>query len=568
MIALSESEEFRITMTHLKLMELRLNDKMDRALKNQDHMQASTDTLTRITSHLDSDFESILSGRRASVVAGKHDAVVMSEALGGGKAVRIASSESMAARSSGEGGGGERSGDELERAFTAVLRSIEAKLDKIGHTVVGSAGVGQQPGNGEVNTTLQKKDFHPWQSRVRRMSIDPLFQVTMDDLRRTETMEHATIDNSTESIEHTKIDSSTESIEHVKIDSRVFLPLPHGGASKPLPPALLEEKEEECQKEKASDESEGVGDAETFVLGSVNMKSPLMARRKKRRDQTGRGKQDESDRGNRWTRKESQERDDKGPSLTQIPEAGEEKLKSLSRRLLHSPRSNDVEIEKHGEAEMGAGGGEGGIGRGGSHEGNGEMFEEKPTESRQLKQAADWKGEATARTRKTGIKSPEGVDSEKSVLLPQPATKQGSDLVLVGGLELQEARSQQAAPSSGIKYTPSNLPALFREGDVTAAELRRRLLSMPAGQQPWNTSPPRPSSMAASLPLRHSGVSMKSSPLTPTTSASPYPSPAQPPNRHSVASSTSKSNRSRWTSPGLTGIGTPASSPTRNISRW
>ena len=296
------------------------------------------------------------------------------------------------------------------------------------------------------------------------MSVDPLFQMTVDDL------------------------SQTASIENAKIHRGVFQPRPE-----PLP-ASSDEKEEECHTEKASVDSEGVGDSATFVLGSVTINTPLMARRKKRRDHAKRGQKDSSDRGVTWVMEESREPADEEAPITQAPEKEEDQLESLSRRLLHSPRNNDIEIEKQGELSVGAGGGESGNGRRRGHEGTGDIFKEHPLANESLRpnHAPNGKWEAKAQALKAGSKPPEDAVPENSALLSHPPSTQGSDLVLVGGLEWQqEARFQQAAPSGGVKYTPSKLSALSRDGDVTAAELRRHLLPLPAGQQPRHTSPSR-----------------------------------------------------------------------------
>lgn len=332
-------------MTCLKLMEMRLNDKMDTALKNQDHMQATADTLTAITTHIDSDFSGLARdfsltgarGRRESLPCQNDGASLQQDPLGVAHGA-VPASGTHSTEAGGEMGGGE-GGDRanLERAFTAILQSIDGKLETIAKSL--------SPGRDECQAVAPKgdtgasdderaspetmhriKDGFPggeqhehaapnrWRSKIRRKSVDPLFEMT-----------------------------STNVLSGAGDEGQQVL--------NKLRPPPAQETGAECL-EVQGNEGEIEGEPASLVLGDgvILETSPLIARRRERA----------------WKNRLKHTADDAaedgqagGPSGPIANEEAskhkqmreEQHLEELTRQLLHSPRQSDVEIERGQEPE-------------------------------------------------------------------------------------------------------------------------------------------------------------------------------------------------------------------------
>ena len=396
MIALSESSEFRTTMTCLKLMEMRLNDKMDMALRNQDQMQATADTLTAITSHVDNEFTwwtKAAPKARASGQYAKHG-----DAITGDAAAPAAGTNDGEAETSGGGGGNDA---KHVRAFTAVLESIESKLERlVGSLLSGSGGDdGLQafPTVGKVGIMLDEDEArdsarserelvgdletgviaaryedvrHQWRSKTRRISVDPLFDMTIMNVPSLALPDAPGGDLH----EATKVKHAPEQASEKDAVQLLF----NGTGAAALDVRV--DEEEAAQGEAAPLVSQvELGD------GIDLHASPLMARRRERErakksrhggefgGQTN-GQAAGSSSANEEAGQNQSGCDGAGaigeehhlreplvpPPRLDEAAAGEEHLEAMTRQLLHSPREFNMEIEASPEASRRQGGGRAG----------------------------------------------------------------------------------------------------------------------------------------------------------------------------------------------------------------
>ena len=394
MIALSESSEFRTTMTCLKLMEMRLNDKMDTALRNQDQMQATADTLTAITSHVDSEFTSwtkVAPKASASGQRAKHG-----DAIDGGAAALTAGTNDGEAETSGGGGGNDA---KHVRAFAAVLESIDSKLERLAGSLLPGSGDGGLQAISRVDKVgilldedetrvsagserdvetgviaARYKDVrHRWQSKARRMSVDPLFDMTIMNVPSLAMPDAQGGDlHEAKKVKHAPEQASEQDAVQLLFNGTAVGPLALD--------VRVDDEEESVQGEAASLVSQvALGD------GIDLNASPLMARRReKQRAKKMRhvgefgGQTNGQAAGSSSANEEAGENQPGGAGagaageehqlrelLVPLPrpavgEAGEEHLEAMARQLLHSPREFNMEIEASPEATGRQGGGRAG----------------------------------------------------------------------------------------------------------------------------------------------------------------------------------------------------------------
>lgn len=327
-------------MTCLKLMEMRLNDKMDTALKNQDQMQATADTLTAITTHIDSDFSSWTNahGKREGLPSPK-DGASEKRDTHDIPHVAVPASDTYSTQAGGDvGGGGGGNMADLHGAFTAILQSIDCKLGIIAKSLSpvgdeckavalrGDAGASDDE-RASPGTMHSIKDGvsegapnvdRRWRSKMRRKSVDPLFEMTLTNVL------------------------SGAGAEGQQVINK-------------LRPPPAQETGAECLEVQVDGE-ELEGEPPSLVLGDgIKLEtSPLLVRRRERA---------RKNRHMHTTDDAAEDGHSGGPSGPISNETAsehkqmleEQHLKELTRQLLHSPRQMDVEIERgqeQGESQI------------------------------------------------------------------------------------------------------------------------------------------------------------------------------------------------------------------------